>query len=948
MSHKFIRRRLLLISFLISMVFEAAGEAPPLVPSNLSVKATSGGSITLTVNSGTGDGAYNEGSHVGIKADTPPPGQIFNKWTGGDGYIMDVYSASTAITIPDSNITITATYRNSDECGIDDIDRIRAEVRANPTDASNIISRRTALYRWWRLLWHQGYDMNINNYDSTWNSLLKKNGTDAAAQDAVDAAYAALEDIAANGSLIPEVPGTPGGSTTKTDWPVYHGTDGSQTGYSPDVGPSEGKIAWRVAKGNFWYANPVIENCRVYTAAPGTDVMAYCLDEITGEVIWNSRQFGEKIYRTPGSIFIPVVTSNKVLVTTGWWQAKTHMVLNKNTGVIESQIAGGDTAGGGTSNLLVYKYNRWNVILADATTGEGVWQFESGGNLSGEPVLVGNRVYAARQTGRVYAFNTGSNIPAWERNLGVDLRGTPGVSSTRIYVGDTNRTLHALRESDGTVLWTYQAVAAETENKAYQYFSTAVEANIPSLPNPDRVYVGAASGYVYCLNAANGNLIWKYRVSDWVRSKPVVLGETVYVATLDARLFALKDTGVSPSKLWYTRLGEHGFTADLVGNTNGILASGMDLVLYSVSPKTGYIQWRHSVLDAAWVGGTRHHADVYGGQYQTSPVVVNDIVYIGGPDGFLNAHDVDTGQKLWRFEARGRISSTPRVAEGKVFVGQNSRYRQYYAIDQNTGEPVWQIDDLGWAHVGATGYTNGRIFVGTVSGWMYGIRASDGHIDWSFEDGPEGSGIYPHPATDDAKVYTGSHDGRYYAFNQTNGSVAWSVVMSSNPSAGGNPDSAGMVLWKDHVYVQKLGARIAALDRNTGAEAWEWKQPASYLQNGTVAAYDNKIFGSVVRLVSKIPYFARIYAFNDVENGGTQLWSYDAGGGGGGLTAPVVTNGKLIFGSSAGVFVTCVNPDNGALIWRCYVGGPMEEGVPALYGNKVFTHHRNGYFFAIE
>ena len=51
------------------------------------------------------------------------------------------------------------------------------------------------------------------------------------------------------------------------------GTDGNQTGYSPDAGPSKGKIAWRVAKGNFWYATPVIENGKVYTAAPGAGVV---------------------------------------------------------------------------------------------------------------------------------------------------------------------------------------------------------------------------------------------------------------------------------------------------------------------------------------------------------------------------------------------------------------------------------------------------------------------------------------------------------------------------------------------------------------------------------------------------------------------------------------------------------------------------------------------------
>jgi len=849
----------------------------------------------------------------------------------------------------DSN-TVSTRVKNS--CGISDIDQIRADILLNPTDSSNVLSRRTALYRWWRLLWHQGYDMNMGNYNATWDALLSHTGVNPAAIKAVNAAYVAMEDIMANGAIIPEVAGAPdeSGPTTVTDWPVYHGTDGNQTGYSPDTGPAKGKIAWRVAKGNFWHATPVIENGKVYTASPGADVMAYCLDEVTGDIVWKGRQLGTDIYQTPGSIFSPVVSANKVLFSTGWWQAGKHVVLNKNTGRVESQLAAGDKAGGGTAELMVYKHNRWNLILADATTGEGIWQFESGGNLSGDPVLVDGRVYAARQSGTIYCFDTGSKDPVWQRNLDVPLRGTPGISSTRLYVGDTDRNLYALNEADGSIVWSYQTPAAETENKAYQYFSTAVEANIPSVPNPSRVYVGAASGYVYCLNAANGFLIWKYQVSDWVRSRPVVLGDTIYVATLDGKIIALEDAGNTGKKLWETQLGEHGFSADLVGNANGILASGMDLILYSVSPRTGYIQWRHSMIDAAWIEGKRYHADVFAGQYQASPVVVENIVYIGGPDGFLNAHDADTGRRLWRFETGGRISATPRVAEGKVFVGQNAGYDEYYSVDQYTGEPIWRIDDLGWASTGATAYHNGQIFVGTVSGWMYGINAHTGIINWKYQDGPVGSGFYPHPATDATKVYTGSHDGRYYAFNQIDGSVAWSVDTSEEPdsSSGGNPDSAGMVLWKNHVYVQKSGSRIAALDREDGVEVWQWRQPANYLQNGTIVAHDDKIFGSVVRQVTAIPYLARIYAFNDVENDGSPLWSYDQSGGGGGLTAAVTTNGKLIFGSSAGVFMTCVNPNSGTLIWRCYVGGPMEEGVPALYGNKVFSHHRNGYFFAIE
>jgi len=162
-------------------------------------------------------------------------------------------------------------------------------------------------------------------------------------------------------------------------------------------------------------------------------------------------------------------------------------------------------------------------------------------------------------------------------------------------------------------------------------------------------------------------------------------------------------------------------------------------------------------------------------------------------------------------------------------------------------------------------------------------------------------------------------------------------AFTANPSGkGGKPDSAAVVLWKGHLYVQKRGNSIAALDRHTGKETWQWRQPANFLQNGTVAAHKGRIYGSVVRLVTGIPYYAAIHAIRDVEGGGGRLWSYSDGGGG--LTAPVIADGKLIFGSSAGVFITAVNADNGSPIWRCYVGGPMEEGVPAVYGDKVLVH----------
>lgn len=67
---------------------------------------------TLTVNQGSGDGAYPAGERVTITADDAPAGQAFATWTGDVTSVADAASASTVVTMPARNIQLTATYRS--------------------------------------------------------------------------------------------------------------------------------------------------------------------------------------------------------------------------------------------------------------------------------------------------------------------------------------------------------------------------------------------------------------------------------------------------------------------------------------------------------------------------------------------------------------------------------------------------------------------------------------------------------------------------------------------------------------------------------------------------------------------------------------------------------------------------------------------------------------------
>lgn len=65
----------------------------------------------LTVENGAGDGNYTSGSIVDIKADLPPTGYYFDKWTGSTTHIADPSSAATKATIPSFDMTVKANYK---------------------------------------------------------------------------------------------------------------------------------------------------------------------------------------------------------------------------------------------------------------------------------------------------------------------------------------------------------------------------------------------------------------------------------------------------------------------------------------------------------------------------------------------------------------------------------------------------------------------------------------------------------------------------------------------------------------------------------------------------------------------------------------------------------------------------------------------------------------------
>src|ERR1700719_666289 len=230
---------------------------------------------------------------------------------------------------------------------------------------------------------------------------------------------------------------------------------------------------------------------------------------------------------------------------------------------------------------------------------------------------------------------------------------------------------------------------------------------------------------------------------------------------------------------------------------------------------------------------------------ETSPIIVNGVMYVTTSFSHVYALNAQTGEQLWHYKhALGPITTYccgpnnrgVAVYEDKVYLATLDS--KLVALDAKTGNKVWQSDvadpEQGYSETMAPTVVKGKVLIGT-NGGEYGIRgfvkaydAKDGKLLWTFNTTPENSvGVWaPKDATGRdmhrdiaAEKATLAKSGDPY---KTLGGGVWqnpSIDLAAkriyfvvgNPS----PDLDGAIRPGDNLYTDSL----VSLDLDTGKYA---------------------------------------------------------------------------------------------------------------------------------
>ena len=291
----------------------------------------------------------------------------------------------------------------------------------------------------------------------------------------------------------------------------------------------------------------------------------------------------------------------------------------------------------------------------------------------------------------------------------------------------------------------------------------------------------------------------------------------------------------------------------------------------------------------------------------------------GGDTTAAQASVQVTLSPVWTRKFSGAVTSSPRVARGKVYFG--CRDARVYCLDAGTGKEIWKCAVA--SGVGASpAVHDGRVYVGSYDGTFWCLDASSGRTLWRFKSGGR---IVSSAWVTSGSVVFGSYDRSVYCLSTEDGSVRWRV------ETGGLVWSSPFVE-KGRCYVGSADGTLYCLSLGSGELKWKYQagSPIYASPDGDASFVCSACnSGAVVVLDAQSGReLSRTETGREVRS------------------TILVEGGNAYVGADDGT-VRCIRVNDGAAIWSFKTGGATRSG-PALQGGLLFVTSYDGKLHVVD
>ncbi|XP_046692621.1 beta-alanine-activating enzyme isoform X4 [Silurus meridionalis] len=313
------------------------------------------------------------------------------------------------------------------------------------------------------------------------------------------------------------------------------------------------KVCWSSDTGRCVDASPVLlvglERDMVFIGSHSHRLQA--LDLRNGEVVWE-RVLGDRLESSAA------VTQCGTLVALGCYDRQVYF-LSVDSGETcwvfktEDSVKSSPVVDPHTGLVIVGSHDG-HVYALEPLVKRCVWKYYCGGGaVFSSPCVHSSprRLYTATLRGQLHCLNPDSGELLWTYSTDVPFFSSPSCSDSCVCIGSVNGHITALTH-DGNVLWNFLTSGP--------VFSSPCLASLPPSTNQrtesvasecctvacQAVFCGSHDSTVYCINSANGALLWRFQTTGKVYSSPFVfdgapwgIKTLVAIASTDGTLWIL-------------------------------------------------------------------------------------------------------------------------------------------------------------------------------------------------------------------------------------------------------------------------------------------------------------------------------------------------------------------------------------------------------------------------
>jgi polyvinyl alcohol dehydrogenase (cytochrome) len=368
-------------------------------------------------------------------------------------------------------------------------------------------------------------------------------------------------------------------------------------------------------------------------------------------------------------------------------------------------------------------------ITSDTVSGlTKAWSVDGLVGVSGTPVVSEGIVYFGDWTGTLQAVDALTGEEVWATEVGSFIVGSPAVTEEAVYAS-SGRTLFRLDRETGTEVWraeTNEHPLAQISASPIMVDGLVIQGTASAevtIPQQEYTFRGTIGAY----NVETGEELWRF-----------------YATPND-------ETAGAGVGIWSTPAidDERGLLYVGSGNTYAEPTAPLGDSILAIDYITGELEWstQFTYPDVFSAGNpTGKDADV-GASPNLWTSDGRDLVGAGDKAGVYHALDRETGEVVWEATLTpgsylgGEIGSAAFVDERLVAVSNvgdaatNSPTNKaiVFALDPDSGEILWQTDELPGLIFGPVGAVPGLAFAGTDQGVLYAFDVETGKELWSHE-----------------------------------------------------------------------------------------------------------------------------------------------------------------------------------------------------------------------